>query len=472
MARLTDITEKNAAPNADYLLHVVDPSDPTDNAAGSSFRMTVANLVGGFVAALGIYFNKDADTADDITEGSTNLFMTEAERSKLSGVQAGATANATNAELRDRATHTGTQLASTISDFSGAADARVAAGIASHAAESDPHTQYQLREEKGAVGGYASLDGTGKVPASQLPSFVDDVIEAADFASLPGSGETGKIYVTLNDNKTFRWSGSAYVEISASPGSTAAVPEDPSNLYFTAARVRETVLTGLSTATSAIIAATDTVLAAFGKLQAQITALMAVVDGKANASHSHPISDVTGLQTALDGKAPTSHSHAISDVTGLQTALDGKAPTSHTHDDRYYTETEVDGFLAVKAPTASPTFTGTADFARLDYDRATGTVSALGNLGATETFDWSTATNFTGTLDQNTTLDFSNAVSGQTAMLYLAHDGVAQRTLAWTPTIKWGGGAAPTGPDTAGQVLVITLKYVGTTYYGSFEIFS
>lgn len=314
MPRLTDITEKNAAPAGDYLLHVVDPNDNTDNEAGSSFRMTVANLVGGFIASLGLYFNKTDDTSDDITEGATNLFLTSAERSKLSGVQAGATANATDAQLRDRSTHTGSQAASTISDFNAAADARVAAGIASHAAETDPHTQYQKEEEKGVAGGYASLDGTGKVPASQLPSFVDDVVEAADFASLPGTGETGKIYVTLNDNKTYRWSGSAYVEISASPGSTDAVTEGVGNLYFTTTRVRDTVLTGLSTATTAIIAATDSVLVAFGKLQAQITALTTVVDGKANASHSHIIDDVTGLQAALDAKAAASHTHTKGEV--------------------------------------------------------------------------------------------------------------------------------------------------------------
>lgn len=58
------------------------------------------------------------------------------------------------------------------------------------------------------------VDGT--VPASQLPSYVDDVIEAANYASLPTSGETGKIYVTLNTNKTYRWSGSTYAEISES----------------------------------------------------------------------------------------------------------------------------------------------------------------------------------------------------------------------------------------------------------------
>ena len=79
-----------------------------------------------------------------------------------------------------------------------------------------PAGSYVLASEKGANSGVATLGADGKVPASQLPSFVDDVIEAANFAALPAEGEASKIYVTLDDNKTYRWGGSAYVEISAS----------------------------------------------------------------------------------------------------------------------------------------------------------------------------------------------------------------------------------------------------------------
>ena len=68
--------------------------------------------------------------------------------------------------------------------------------------------------EKAANNGVATLGADGKVPASQLPSFVDDVIEAANFAALPAEGEGGKIYVTLDDNKTYRWGGTTYVIIS------------------------------------------------------------------------------------------------------------------------------------------------------------------------------------------------------------------------------------------------------------------
>lgn len=69
--------------------------------------------------------------------------------------------------------------------------------------------------QKGANSGVATLGADGKVPSSQLPSYVDDVIEAANFAALPEEGEAGKIYVTLDNNKTYRWGGSDYVEIAA-----------------------------------------------------------------------------------------------------------------------------------------------------------------------------------------------------------------------------------------------------------------
>lgn len=98
--------------------------------------------------------------------------------------------------------------------------------------------QKESASNKGVANGYASLDGSGKVPSTQLPSYVDDVVEGANLAALPATGETGKIYVVLDTNKTYRWSGSAYVEISASPGSTDAVTEGSTNLYFTNARAR------------------------------------------------------------------------------------------------------------------------------------------------------------------------------------------------------------------------------------------
>jgi len=70
--------------------------------------------------------------------------------------------------------------------------------------------------QKGASSGVAELDSSGKVPSAQLPSYVDDVLEYLNLAAFPAFGETGKIYVAQDTNKTYRWSGSAYVEISQS----------------------------------------------------------------------------------------------------------------------------------------------------------------------------------------------------------------------------------------------------------------
>lgn len=77
-------------------------------------------------------------------------------------------------------------------------------------------TDFIASTAKGAVNGVAELDANGLVPTSQLPSYVDDVLEYASTSAFPGTGETGKIYVALDTNKTYRWSGSEYVEISAS----------------------------------------------------------------------------------------------------------------------------------------------------------------------------------------------------------------------------------------------------------------
>lgn len=73
-----------------------------------------------------------------------------------------------------------------------------------------------FKNTKGKANGLASLDNGGKVLSSQLPSYVDDVIEINTFNNLPSTGESGKIYITQDTNLTYRWSGSAYTEISKS----------------------------------------------------------------------------------------------------------------------------------------------------------------------------------------------------------------------------------------------------------------
>jgi len=150
----------------------------------------------------------------------------------VSTLQAAADA-AVQAYSVQRANHTGTQAASTITED------------ASHRFATDTEKTYWNAKEdfanKGIAGGYAPLDGSAKVPAAYLPAYVDDVLEYANLAAFPLSGDSGVIYVALDTNKTYRWTGSIYVEISASPGTTDSLTEGSLNLYFTNARARAAI---------------------------------------------------------------------------------------------------------------------------------------------------------------------------------------------------------------------------------------
>lgn len=74
---------------------------------------------------------------------------------------------------------------------------------------------------------FANLSNGGKVPASQLPSYVDDVEEYGSLSSFPKEGESGKIYVALDTNLTYRWSGQIYVEV----GQSLTLGETPNTAY-------------------------------------------------------------------------------------------------------------------------------------------------------------------------------------------------------------------------------------------------
>jgi hypothetical protein len=85
--------------------------------------------------------------------------------------------------------------------------------------------------------GIKVLDGSDKIPAAILPSYVDDVLEYANLAAFPATGETGKIYVALDTNKCFRWSGSTYIQITSGAvdsvnGSTGVVVLDAGDIVM------------------------------------------------------------------------------------------------------------------------------------------------------------------------------------------------------------------------------------------------
>ena len=156
-------------------------------------------------------------------------FMSSTDKVKLNGVSGSNTGDETTATIKTKlgittlsGNNTGDQT--TVSGNSGTATkletARNINGVSFdgsvditiNAVDSTARVASSLL---GAADGVATLDANGKVPSTQLPSFVDDVLEYANLASFPATGETGKIYVSLANNKTYRWSGSVYVYITS-----------------------------------------------------------------------------------------------------------------------------------------------------------------------------------------------------------------------------------------------------------------
>lgn len=99
-------------------------------------------------------------------------------------------------------------------------------------------------DQLGVADGVATLNSSGKIPSAQLPAYVDDVLEFASEASFPATGETSVIYIALDTNDIYRWSGSAYInmtEANAGPATTDGLTEGSTNLYFTDARARNAI---------------------------------------------------------------------------------------------------------------------------------------------------------------------------------------------------------------------------------------
>lgn len=195
-----------------------------------------------------------------------------------------------------------------------------ASGLDADLLDGNHASAFLLASEKGAANGVAELVG-GLVPASQLPSYVDDVIESANFAALPVTGESGKIYITIDDGKTYRWSGSAYAEISSS----LALGETSSTAYR-GDRGK---------------AAYDHSLLASGNPHGVTKSDVGLGNADNTSDVNKPVS--TATQTALDGKAASIHSHATSDITGLDAALAGKADASSIPDALTDLDTTVTG---------------------------------------------------------------------------------------------------------------------------------
>lgn len=155
---------------------------------------------------------------------STNDYTT-AEKTKLSGIATGAEVNqnafsnivvGSTTIVADTKTDSLTLVGSNVTLTPDATNDKVTIGVTSSNVTTALGYTPLNPNIKGVASGLAELDSSGKVPSSQLPSYVDDVLEYSAKSSFPATGETGKIYVDKTTNLTYRWSGSAYVEISPS----------------------------------------------------------------------------------------------------------------------------------------------------------------------------------------------------------------------------------------------------------------
>jgi hypothetical protein len=193
-----------------------------------------------------------------------------------------------------RNNHTGVQAISTITNLQTSLNDKA---NLNHNHDDRYYTETEvnsLLNTKQPLGNYATLVA-GLVPASQLPSYVDDILEYANLASFPNNGEIGKIYVARDNNNIYRWSGSSYVEISASPGTTDAVPEGVSNKYYTDNRAKAA-------------APVQSVSGRIGDISlTKVDVNLSNVDNTSDLDK--PIS--TAVNNALLDKASLNHNHAL-----------------------------------------------------------------------------------------------------------------------------------------------------------------
>lgn len=178
-------------------------------------------------------------------------------------------------------------------------------------------------DSKGAPSGLASLNESGIIPSAQLPSYVDDVIEVGTFSNLPGTGESGKIYIVRDTNLTYRWSGTAYVEISKSlalgetsstayPGDKGKATTDKLNKTSNKVVVRPTTVNP----------STDKIVL---KYQTHFTST------NSDSEDSHTINAATTSQAGVMSSADKTKLNGLKDQAGITSDIDAVQTNLETH---------------------------------------------------------------------------------------------------------------------------------------------
>lgn len=291
------------------------------------------------------------------------------------------------------------------------------------------------QNQLGANNGVATLDGNGKVPATQLPSFVDDVLEYPLLADFPATGASGVIYVAEDSGRVYRWTGSVYVEISsAATADTAIKLSTPRTITVSGDVDGSVAFDGSANVT--IVAALDTTGVTAGTYGSDIAASVVTIDDKGR---------ITTASTTTIRSASTS-------VTGVVQLSDSTSSTSTTM-------------------AATPNAVKTA------FDMASGKLAASGGVATdlqlnqskyrqapnqsaasgTVTLDYANGDVFNVTATGNITIALSNMPSGFVSCVILEAVNFGSRTITWPTGVKWAGGTVPT-LTAAGRDLIMFMR--------------
>lgn len=375
---------------------------------------------------------------------------------------------------------------------------------------------YESTSNKGASNGYAPLGSDTKIAAIYLPSYVDDVVEGANLAAFTATGETGKIYVALDTNKTYRWSGSAYIEISASPGSTDAVTEGSVNLYFTNARA-QSALAGMYLPIGGGTLTGDMTLSGTAKLGIGTNnpAYKLDVSGVARIGNNvTPVSPsstdiLSTAHTILSGYGgnyltfgqygnfsqwiqssylnPTTATYNLilqplggRVLVGLTTAPTSSVGQAVTYGVQVHSPSG-GGFANVAVAGGGQYFytytgaMGAESYAeRMRIDTAGNIIVQAGSIQehksslSANNIDLSTGNYFNKTISGATTLTVSNVPATNTVgafILELTNGGSG--TITWWSGVKWAGGTAPTLTSAGVDIIAFYTHDGGTTWRGA-----